>query len=491
MIKNREVLFFCCFVFFSVFYALVAAGYLWSGYMPAFGQQVYDYYYLSLIDGRMDISPRIIRFEGHYTPDGLAVIYHGVAPLVTRALLAPFVDIRSLSLAPFSIWLWSVIGTGIYHALFARYLANQVIEKNSVYLQLQFLLAIGLWLGGPGLLLVANTAMYHEPISMTYALVAAFVWLILWQHRNMPGRDMRWRLVLLALLAGLVLHARPNVAVGLYLAVGLLSLYSLYRNWRLALGPVACAGIVLGLLTAGYLGLNAMRMGSLFAVHGSFGASDIQYGETFFGLEQTDSIRAAAFEQYGRFNPLRIIPNLVIYLGDFEFSSASVLLRWIHAVIISAMVGFVRIEGPSVGVIFLWPLWFILAVLGAKRLRLALTPTTLLLAGLACSVLLTLSYGTIALRYRIDMWPMIAVLLIPGIQSFAAVPAAGGHARPQLLAIAAVILFGAFISLKAAAVYSEYFTYNIFSLPWSDAECHDIMRHKGFDQADVERLCLI
>ena len=195
----------------------------------------------------------------------------------------------------------------------------------------------------------------------------------------------------------------------------------------MALVPVACAGIVLGLLTAGYLGLNAMRMGSLFAVHGSFGASDIQYGETFFGLEQTDSIRAAAFEQYGRFNPLRIIPNLVIYLGDFEFSSASVLLRWIHAVIISAMVGFVRIEGPSVGVIFLWPLWFILAVLGAKRLRLALTPTTLLLAGLACSVLLTLSYGTIALRYRIDMWPMIAVLLIPGIQSFAAVPAAGVH----------------------------------------------------------------
>ena len=82
----------------------------------AFGADIYDQMWLALRAGELDLPARVLRMEGHYAPDGTAYSYHGVAPLLTRALLDPFVQMGTLSLAPLSIWIWAVLGTACTHA---------------------------------------------------------------------------------------------------------------------------------------------------------------------------------------------------------------------------------------------------------------------------------------------------------------------------------------------------------------------------------------
>lgn len=480
---------FVCFVAMSIVYGLAAFNYLYGHFMPPFGDDVYDFYYLSLINGHMDIAPRIIRYEGHYTPDGVAFVYYGIAPMLVRVFMSPFIEIGTIPLSSLSVWFWSVTGTGIYHVLFARWLADRAERHNRVYYTLQFLIALALWIGGPGFVLASNTAVYQEPISMAYALTAGFVWLALYPAKDEARCRIGLRLVLMALLAAIVLHARPNIAVGLYLVIGLLSLWYLWQDWRRALLPVALAFVMLGLGAGVYLGMNALRMGSAFAVNASFNMAVVQYGPTFLGIEAVDSERASAFRDYGRFNLWRIIPNLVIYLVDFEFSYASAALRWLHAVAISVTVGFVRIEGPSIGVLFLWPTWMIMAIASRGRIVREISTVNILLIGLLVVVVVTLSYGTITLRYRIDMWPLIAVLALLGTGPVAGIASMGERARSVLMVFGVIVVFGVMISIRTAAVHSMYFTYNTFSLPWTDHECAQIMERTGFDAEDLARLC--
>jgi len=85
----------------AALYALLLLQSTRMGLAP-FGYEFYDQVWLALLDGRLDLPARVLRLEGHYTPDGTAYFYHGLAPLVTRALLDPFLQIGQVSLSPFS-----------------------------------------------------------------------------------------------------------------------------------------------------------------------------------------------------------------------------------------------------------------------------------------------------------------------------------------------------------------------------------------------------
>lgn len=486
---------------FSILYAAIAIELPFPHFIPAYGPAIYDQYYLALIDGRADLPPFVVRYEGHYTEDGKAFLYHGLAPLLTRLALTPVITIGQVSLAPVSIWFWAVLGTSLYHLLLARWLLVYLGDDSVLIMRLQAVLAIGIWFGGPGLLLVANTALYHEPISVAYALVAGFLCLVIWPPQQNASKTaegdladigepaFRWRLLAMATLAGLTVHARPSVAIGMYAIVGLLCLYEFRRDWRSSLLPVGLAGCILLIAGLSYLGFNAYRMGSPFAVHGSFSASSIQYGSTFLGLEEADSVRAQSFEDNGRFSPLRIIPNLMVYLVDFEYSPISALVAFFHDKVVSSLSGFVRIEGPSVGVLFLWPVWMLLAWRGRRYLDLRVTPLHIVLVGLLVTTLLTLSYGTIALRYRIDIWPLIAVLAIMGLKSFKGFSSDVTKGNAQVNTMAVIVGFGVLVSAVTAFHYSYNFRYNLFSIEWTDTQCAQIMAEAGFTAPEVPNLC--
>ena len=68
-------------------YGLLAFG-IWPHHdFPLFGANIYDRYYLAMLEGRFDLPATVLRYEGHYAPDGTGYLYHGVAPLLTRFAL--------------------------------------------------------------------------------------------------------------------------------------------------------------------------------------------------------------------------------------------------------------------------------------------------------------------------------------------------------------------------------------------------------------------
>ena len=88
-----------------------------------------------------------------------------IAPLLTRLALHPFVALDHFPTAPFSIWVWSTLGSAFYHLSI-----YQVARKYLPNLQTRWVVlsAIASWVCSPGLLLSLNSVLYHEPISVAY-----------------------------------------------------------------------------------------------------------------------------------------------------------------------------------------------------------------------------------------------------------------------------------------------------------------------------------
>ncbi|MEO0393811.1 MAG: hypothetical protein AAF213_11305 [Pseudomonadota bacterium] len=488
MSKPDKYLVFLSFVGFAIVYAIVASGAIFHHYIPAYGPAVYDQYFLALWNGKVDVPPQVIRYEGHYAPDGTAYVYHGLAPLLTRAALAPFIQIGSVSLAAFSIWFWAVLGTGLYHLMIARWLSRQVDAETPSTLAVQIIFSLGIWLGGPGILLVSNTALYHEPIAVAYAMVAGFLWCALWP-RGEGTYALLWRLFMMACFAAVTVHARPSVAVGLYAILCFLSLYHLRLDWRRALLPAAVVMVVLLVSGLAYIGFNAYRMGSGLTMHGSFEAGSIQYGSTFLGLEPVDSVRARSFEENGRFALARILPNLMVYLIDFQFSIITLFITTLHFHLVNAVSGYVRIEGPSIGLVFLWPVWMFLAWQARAHFQRHWSASNIILGGLLLVTVLTLSYATITLRYRFDIWPLIIAIALLGLRKSQARAPDKPIPPAQVTLYGILTAIGVFVSVATAVSYSHNFRYNVFSMEWTDHQCREIMGEIGFDASEHDHLC--
>ncbi|TFL18089.1 hypothetical protein [Jannaschia formosa] len=465
--------------------ALVAWGFALRMPTPFHGYEIYDFYYAAILDGRLDLPPRTLRFEGHYAADGTGYLYHGAVPLLTRFAFGWAWPFERLSMSGPSIWLWAVVGTAGYQGALvglARRAGVWATRRRAV-----LAVCAGLWLAGPGVILVANQSFYHEPIAFAFAATGLFVaaWVGVAQGRLAPGVGV----AILAGLAATVVHARPNLAIGLYAAVGLAVLWGVWRHRAGFLAPAALAGLLLGAGGLGFLALNEARFGSATQFDGSFTESGRIYGAVFWGHEQADSERARAAEEHGRFNLRRVLPNLMLYAVDLppQAGAASEALRETHRGLTEPVVGQVRIERPRVGMVFLWPLWILLA--GAGLMALRRDPAmAALVVGLALSAGLMLSYMTVTMRYRVDLWPLIGVLAILGTVRLLRDPPGLGTrwAVPVLLAA------GLLGSLGAGWRYSWQFqdsADSAFFAPWSYETCAEIVRTAGFPEAELPRLC--
>ncbi|EPX78817.1 hypothetical protein Salmuc_04400 [Salipiger mucosus DSM 16094] len=455
----------------------------------AFGSEIYDQLWLSLKEGRLDVPARVARIEGHYTPDGTAFIYHGLAPLLTRALLDPFVTVGTASLAPVTIWFWAVLGTTFYHAAFLRTL-DQVSVSQEKRLPFVALIGILTWIGGPGVLLTANHGFYQEPIAVAYALFGGFIYI--WMQAVRSGRISGRALITVAVLAALCVHARPHLAVALYCGVAALIVWALGQRGRAALLPAVLGVAILGAGGAGYLGLNKMRFGSATEVHGSFAAGGTQYGMTFWGFEDEDSARASGFAEHGRFNPGRIVPNLVVYAvspPQLHAPSASEAVLSLHRAYTEPRFGLIRIEVPDAGIVFLWTFWSIAAAVGIGTLRRARRGEIVLVGVAGIAALLMLSYATIAPRYHVDLWPLVAALAIVGLpHAIRRVSAMRGRWYARLLVVGVI---GTLVNVQTAGAYryiSREHPASDFAA-WDAATCSAHAAEKGFDAPRIQEIC--
>ena len=164
-----------CAVAGALIYAFLAFGLIMPQPYPEFGTDIYNAYFYQLLDGRFDLPLRMLTLEGHYSADGTGILYHGIAPLHTRLLLHPFVTIHTFHPAAFSVWIWSVVGTGFYHLAFFQVLRKYAGQVSIIW---ALLTGLAIWICSPGLLLSANPVLYHEPISIAYAAMAIASYLL-------------------------------------------------------------------------------------------------------------------------------------------------------------------------------------------------------------------------------------------------------------------------------------------------------------------------
>lgn len=380
----------------------------------------YNYYFLSLLDGRFDVPLRTIAYEGHYLPDGRAFVYYGLAPALIRGFFAPFVDLSRVSVAPAVVWVLAT-ATGFVCQSSLLYVVRRG-RVASLRLELLVLVsgALAIWFSSPLTALAGSAPIYHEPILFAFLLTMLFLRLCLpILYGEASPRD---RLVPLALLASLAVHARPHVAATLYMVTcGLMIMHWLSvkrdasghrrgslprQGGRATLGALAILGAS-GLI---YLGVNKVRFDDGFTYHGGSHGPVVQ-GTVYLGMEAPDSPRWRGFSEHGRFNVRRIIPNASYYLLSDKKLHAD-LTSWFET-------GFVRLEPPMRSVVEIWAPWLVMLVAGLglfsagirreQRIRPWASPGLALLL-LAASLILhftMLSYATVTLRYTTELFVFV------------------------------------------------------------------------------------
>ena len=456
------------------------------------GHHLYDQYFLSILDGHLDVPARAIGPEGHFTSDGTAYVYHGLAPLLTRFVLGWFVPLGQISLASFSIWFWSLVGTGCYHFAFFDTARRYWPEGGHNPLFWSLVLAFAAWFYSPGLFLSASPSLFNEPIAVGYALSAIFV--LLWQRHVFARVGLRQLAIGLALTAALALHARPNLALGLYFGAIFAAGLAIRRGGKSAIPAALAALFILGLSGAGFLALNAARFGSPWQTHGTYDASPIQYGFIFWGIESVTSERASAFIEHGTFNPGRILPNALLYLGDIP-AQLEVLtdiprrVLGLYRAVVESAFGYVGVEEPRVGMLYIWMCWFaaafaaVFAPVALRRQAWGLWLAT------GLSTLITLSFAHVTFRGRIDVWPLLAAFALIGLSAL--VPCLAKSSLRAWRTLAVIMTLVAALPVLILTIYEAYILHaaSKSASVWTRDECIVLVREKGLPDARIPYIC--
>lgn len=425
----------------------IASGAIYPVPHPFIGAHLYDMYAQALfVEGHWNLPMRDLKLEGHFTADGNGYLYYGLTPLLTRLFFLPFIDMPTPWISAFSMWFWAVLGNAAYHRAFWLALANGSGGAERINGWASALLACAVWSAAPGLVMSATGAVFDEPVIAAYALTAGFVLLI--AMVSFGRIDLSRAIVPMAVLAGLTVHARPHLAVGLYIAVSLMAATLVLRRddrrWKAAIAAMA----LLGGFGGGLLASNYVRFGNPLTMHGGFAHEKVQYASIFWGTESREAPRAIAFSKFGQFNASRILPNAMVYIAtppsNMGYDNAIAALEAFHQSLLRPGDAITYAQ-PRVGLLFLWPGWMLLMLTGLCQRDTWRMPAAAGMAGVIVSSLFMLGYMTITLRYHVDLWPVIALPAVFGLAAIArrsvADPRQARGWRTVLLVLATLGLF--------------------------------------------------
>ena len=443
-----------------------------------FGHDLYDEYYRALLEGRWQLSARVLGVEGHYLADGRGFTYYGLAPLLPRFLLGWLLPTDGTVFPKLVILFFTGAGSILLHRLVHE---RALAARAPVWMPP--LLGAMVWLAGPAPIIGANQAVYHEPIAIGFFAFAAFLFAM---HRRAQAR---WSPGMTLLLGGasaaLALHARPHVALAICAGLAVLGIAAIVRRQRWFAG--ALGGVLLILASAGgYLAANQAKFGDMTAAHGDFAEdAKLRYGTAFLQYESPTSERARGFEQYGRFNARRIPTHFVahhlLFAGAPSTQASMALVEWS-----GQWHGHSRFEGPHLGLLFLFAPWYMLMILGLRRDR----PTVeggAMVAAAAALFLLMLSYPTITFRYRVELFFLpfvLATISIPRAAAKLRAREKDGWRIPLL-----TLMLGAGLTLFASNWSRQLFQQGPLFEPMSMERCLERMELAGVTAAQGRQSC--
>lgn len=405
-------------------------------YGPVFNSML-----LHLLNGRFDVDPAIIGYEG-YLRDGATYAYFGIFPALFRILFLPIpgfaaidftgvsclvaVSLMALFKALSVVTAWRHAGAAGHSAMLRIMLAAVLLSGA----QIQFL----------------RPSMFQEVMLWADVFAAAFVFILLraWASRDgLTGRV----LALLALMAGLCLLTRVSTALGLYLALGFIWLR---LAWRAATETrqVRRAGLV-RLLPA------ALILAAFLALTGFI--NEQRWGSPLVFVDLSRSMMSSAIfpdrlvrlREYGEFSFLRLGYGLLYYIFPvWVLHDSTGNLLWSGA----AERLFDSMELPPGSLLTSDPLLLGLAVYGACRLaKDRAVPQrdaiALAAAGLAVPAALMLIAISLTFRYRLEFYPVLELLAFVGFALFARSPSAGRRTMLGVAAIAGILIAHAMLIL--------------------------------------------
>jgi hypothetical protein len=382
-------------------------------FQPQFLWKAYNHYFLSMLDGRLDLPVEAIGKEGGYF-NSKAYMYYGLLPVIVRAILYPFVDLTQTPVSYFSVLFFTLIGhVALQVSLINVYLKNKSADRHQLSYWMLIAVSCILWFGSASFMISQNATLYHEPYAVSLCLANIYLALLLkdgfflQQHQSIS-------LLPYALLAGLCIHGRMPTALTLYLVTGILILVQTVRIRKSAglnIGPFSVvmqsmrsfwpALLIMGAFGLSILWLNYAKYGNPLAFMGG------NYG--YFFLEGFSDRRCNIVPTSEFSNILRIIPNLAVYL------TASTDLHW--SLTWHLATGFGRLEIPLVPLILLWPLPIFCFLYLLVNLLKGLKNTTnrILLLGLllfSVGAFFQLKYATITHRYSAELWLPLWISLL-------------------------------------------------------------------------------
>ena len=446
---------------------------------PYFGRDLYDEYYRALLEGRWQLSAKILGVEGHYLADGRGFTYYGLAPLIPRFLLGWLLPTDGSAFPQLVILLFTGAGSILLHRM-----VHERAVAAGASTTILILFAGMVWLAGPMPIVAANHAVYHEPIAIGFAAIAGFLYAV---HRRAQDRgSIASVLILGSLCAALALHARPHVGLAIGAGLAVVGLAGIVRRERWLLASIAGVAII-GASAAGYLAANQAKFGDATAAHGEFAEdAKLRYGTAFLKFEHPRSERARGFEDHGRFNAKRIPTHFLahhILMADAPTSKLGMgAVEWSEQ-----FHGHSRFEGPHLGMLFLFAPWYMVILLGLRRGRVSVEDGAMLAAGAALFFLM-LSYPTITFRYRTELFFLPFVLATLSIPRFVSrmreVPPGLGKRLPIF-----VMILGAFMTLWASNWSRQLFQEAGLFHRMNDAECLERLAIAGVTPAQAEASC--
>tara|TARA_R110000751_G_scaffold3930_5_gene18542 strand:+ start:76386 stop:77933 length:1548 start_codon:yes stop_codon:yes gene_type:complete len=386
-------------------------------FQPSFLWKAYNHYFLSLIDGRLDVPAYAIGKEGNFI-DGKAYMYYGLLPTVTRLFIFPFADLTQVPVAYFSVLFFTIIGNSVLqYSLISKHVAMQLAPtagaQQTPSLSLLILISSVIWIGSGSFIISQNATIYHEPYAASLCMVNLFLALLV-KHDFFIGAYRKVNLVPFAILAGLCIHARMPSALALYLVTGLLILVQTYRSQvclskiikihkllGLALVQYWKAILILGLFGLSILWLNYAKYGDALSFMGR------NYGFMFFEGFSERMCNVLPQAEFYKF--YRILVNTYVYLsGDWQN-------HWSLIRLFST--GYGRVELPAASLALLWALplitfIFLFFVFIKGFIQVENRILLLALLGFSAGATFQLMYPTITHRYVVTFWPPLLASIL-------------------------------------------------------------------------------
>jgi hypothetical protein len=374
----------------------------------------------SLLHGRFDIDPEVIRAEG-FVRDGKSYAYFGVLPALLRAplLLGGLLD--TVDFTTFSCVIAAALAAYFKVSILAVF--RKVIPATFATDVVIGTVVMATIFGGPQVQFL-KASIYQETALWGAALAAGYLFIVircLVEQRTFSKRSLAW----MSLLAGLSLITRVSVGMGLYLSTGFLLLVLAYRQTYKD-RPRRAVAFIQALFGTAWRPAWAILLFFVLAAgmvnYGRFGNPTTFADLRLNGEMQLNPMRMSRLLETGEINPKRIGYAVLYYFVPITMARApdgGLILQDFQARMVDPP------ELPPSSFFLSDPLLMVLAGIAAWtaiRFRrwgeVRIHEPLSILAGLTAPPLVVCMAIYLAFRYRLDFYPFFDLLAFLGLYAF-------------------------------------------------------------------------